>query len=1354
VNELLSRWHELQRQGQSLSPEALCAECPQLLPELKREIAALAAMEGFLGVAQACAGSVEEPSPTGPATRVELDGASLAEARQVPPAPMPPDDPEATRYTPLPPKPLAAAPLNWPAVPGYEILGILGRGGMGVVYRALDRRTGRVVALKKMQHRDGMFLELFKGEFRYLQGVAHPNLVQLYDLKSDGQEWLLTMELVEGVSFNDHISSCAEPSPPVATTDWVSTAAEAGQASCGLTPSQLNRLREALGQLAEGIAALHRHRRIHRDLKPQNVRVTPEGRVVILDFGLATDLGPTGEHLHEDQRLMGTLPYMAPEQGGTLPVSSPASDWYSVGVILYKTLTGRLPFTGNAMKVVQDKLRFDPPAPRDLRPDVPEDLNDLCVALLRRLPQNRPSGAEILERLGRKPSAPSAGLETSEATPLLGREQQLRFLDEAYETSRQRRAVLVAIHGPSGIGKSALVGHFLDRLRQGGAVVLAGRCYEHEVVPYKALDPLVDELGRYLRGLSHDEVELVLPRDVGPLMRVFPVLGRVSAVGEAAGRASGLFEPQELRHRAFAGLRELLTRVGERQALVLHIDDLQWGDIDSAYLLADLLQPPDPPPLLLLISYRSEDADSPCLRALAQVLGPGTTVDRRELHVAPLNERETRELVLGSLGAGAEHRAEEIARESGGNPFFITELVQEARSGGGQDAAVPVRGEITLDGLIRARVGRLPEGARRLLEVVAVSGRPLAELEAYRAAEVGADGRILMARLESARFLRGTGAAEEGCLETYHDRVRETVVRGLPPEPLRQHHQRLANVLEESGRSDPEEVGVHHEGAGNREKAGACYARAAERAAETLAFDQAANLYRRSLDLRPVTGAEGRELRAKLGNALANAGRGAEAGPVFLNTAEEAEATQALELRRRAAEQFLVSGRIGEGLDVLRIVLSAVGFRLLVGRARVLLGMLLERVRLRLRGLNFREREADSIPAEQLLRIDTCETAYRRLCMLDVPQSLIFQTRLLRLALQAGEPSRIALGLAGEAGFSTLGGSSGRPRAEEVMNTAMRLAERLDQPFLLAYTTFIRGLMAWAVGHWKESLALCERAEAIAAERQVSFFGERTKLQHFTIDCLALLGQWRELGRRLPGFLTEARRRGDRFAASMILVHSYVPRLAMGGPGDAEEIIRQAEEEWPEEGMFCVSFWALFGRAEAALYRGEGRRAGELIAQGWPALNRTTLVAYIEPLLLFFRHLRARAALGAAQAVPAGEWAFGQRARLLRSAARDARGIERRHMPWANPLAHLIRAGIAALRGQKEETLALFVAAEKEFAAADMNLYASVTRRRRGQLLGGEEGQALVDAADAWMREQEIREPARIAATLAPGFAD
>jgi hypothetical protein len=220
----------------------------------------------------------------------------------------------------------------------------------------------------------------------------------------------------------------------------------------------------------------------------------------------------------------------------------------------------------------------------------------------------------------------------------------------------------------------------------------------------------------------------------------------------------------------------------------------------------------------------------------------------------------------------------------------------------------------------------------------------------------------------------------------------------------------------------------------------------------------------------------------------------------------------------------------------------------------------------------------------------------------------------------------------------------------------------------------------------------------------------------------------------------------------MILAHSYVPYLAADRADNADDIIRQGAEEWPHEGTMA-SFLGLYGRAETALYRGEGMHAWDLIGGEEAALNRSTFFKSIQVRFILMIHLRARTALAASAAAAKGSF-FSPRERLLRRAVHDAKRIERQRMPWSDPLEKLIRSGIANLRGRTGEAVSLLDAAEKELLTADMALYAAAARRQRGMLLGGANGQSLVKAADGFMTSQDIRNPARIAAMLAPGFAN
>jgi serine/threonine protein kinase len=499
----------------------------------------------------------------------------------------------------LRPLPASAPASVVPEVAGYEILGELGRGGMGVVYQARERRTGKQVALKMMQWADPVGMYRFKQEFRSLAGLSHPNLVSLYELTAGGAVWFFTMELIDGKPFLAHVR---EP--------YRDTAAP-------LTPVGVQRLRSALTQLADGIEFLHANGKLHRDIKPGNVLVTTEGRLVLLDFGLAAQMDSNGRHVSVQPRLLGTIAYMAPEQAGCQAVSA-ASDWYSVGVMLFEALTGRMPFEGNPVQVLLEKQQRDPPSPRDFVFGLPEDLVQLCEDLLQCNPADRPSGAEVRRRLGGP--VETAAPRLAESTPLTGRREHMRQLASAFEQMCQGQTVVVSVAGRAGAGKTTLIRQFLDEVeQQGDAVILSGRCFEQESVPYKALDNLIDSLSHYLDGLPRLMVEALLPRDAGPLAMLFPVLRQVPAVADAPRRSEPT-DPEEMRRRAIAGLRELLGRLGDRRPLVLSIDDLQWGDEDSARVLAELLTPPDAPRVLLLVCYRSEDAvESACLRTFTGI---------------------------------------------------------------------------------------------------------------------------------------------------------------------------------------------------------------------------------------------------------------------------------------------------------------------------------------------------------------------------------------------------------------------------------------------------------------------------------------------------------------------------------------------------------------------------------------------------------------------------------------------------------------------------------------------------------------------------------------------------------------
>ena len=444
----------------------------------------------------------------------------------------------------LPGRALLESGLNVCVNHRYKLSGMIGRGGMGVVYRAHDQRLDRIVALKTIRWFDPALLYRFKREFRSLSSMSHPNLVALYELTSDGGTWFIVMEYIDGIPFMSYVSRSAFTSTASNDVCWP------------------DRLRRGLTQLALGVSALHQAGKLHRDIKPSNVLVSREERVVLLDFGLAAELGAMGVHDSTDGRIVGTASYMAPEQAQGQP-TSPASDWYSVGSMLYEALTGRTPFAGSELDVLFAKRQAEPVPPRALMDGLPDDLACLCTDLLRHEPSARPTGQEILRRLGAGAAeAGPARATASRPVALVGRRRQLKVLEAASLAVMHGETVVTLVHGQSGVGKTALVSEFLQGL---GAtlkpLVFAGKCYAQESVPYKALDMIIDGLSRYLRQLPAAKAQAVVPRDVQLLAQVFPVLLQAEAVSTAPRRSFLIADPQELRRRAILVLRELLARL-------------------------------------------------------------------------------------------------------------------------------------------------------------------------------------------------------------------------------------------------------------------------------------------------------------------------------------------------------------------------------------------------------------------------------------------------------------------------------------------------------------------------------------------------------------------------------------------------------------------------------------------------------------------------------------------------------------------------------------------------------------------------------------------------------------------------
>ncbi len=1266
-----------------------------------------------------------------------------------------------------------AATPDWKGNQRYDVVRRIGEGGMGVVYEAFDRERGQAVALKSLLNFTPAALYRFKQEFRTLADVHHPNLVRLYELVvTEDNSAFFTMEIVNGVDFLTHVHkpgtrrdahapsrivtmSNTRPDREMMQTvrpgpgDSVPRAQPSPLAS---SPADFDHLRRALRQLVQGVMALHGAGKLHRDIKPSNVLVANDGRVVILDFGVATDLARVvDENLSEGYEVVGTARYMAPEQAAS-ETPTAASDWYSVGAVLYEALVGRTPFVGSAVDVLTLKTLNDPMAPAECVDGVPPDLDSLCLALLDRDAERRPTGAEILRRLGASQSLrPVPSLhppaDPPRAAVLVGRERQIAEMRDGYERVREGRPVTLRVAGASGMGKSAVAAHFLDGLvEKGEAVVLRGRAYERESVPYKAVDSVIDALSRYLLHFEAEGEAIDLPADIGALARVFPVLKRVASIGDLA--EAEVTDPNLVRRRAFAALRELLGTLAKRRPLVLYVDDVQWGDADSSALLLELVRPPAAPPVLFIMTHRNEESqDSPFLEEMRQRWPEGA--ESREILVGALDQTDGQRLALALLDSTdemAQRTARAAARESAGSPFLIEELVRSNSSLADRPQGDTLA-TLTLDQMVAQRLDRLPDDARLLLEVMAVGGRPLPVFVVAEASGVGgAEIDKAIAAVRARRFLR-TGLRDgHETVEVSHDRFRETIVAQLPAAKLREHHGRLARALEAAPGADAEAIAMHMLGAGDNAHAARYAERAAEEAIAKLAFEQAARLLAMALDIAPGSADETRRLRTRLATVFEWSGRGTEAAKTYLEAAQGAAPLERAELERAASVELLASGQMVEGTAVLHRVLAVVGLPAPRSALGAVFWLIVHRIRLALASRSgFRFQSPTSEPSRlERARVDAVFSAAIGFAITNVILGTCMAVRGLLLALKFGDRFQVMRAAILEASqHAAVGGKQGKLE-RALVDFARRLADEEGTVPALGFFDGNLGVSIYLRGEWKKALEILDRSGA-RDEIYDHSAGWVSTARVFSCWTLNLLGEHRELAIRHAAIVADAEQRGDMYTSVQLRDGSLAILWLVGDdPEGARRHVQQAMSLWPDDRYLLQHWHRLYGEAEIELYVGDGAKAYARVDRDTRLLKRSLLLA-VQHMRVQTTFLRGRCAIASLEAEPAVR---GQR---LKETRRLALQLEKEKMGWSAPFAAILKAGAANAEGDRAGAIAALRSAIDLAVAADMAGYASASRYQLGSLLGGDDGRALMVGAEEAMRAQGVRAPGRFAATLVPG---
>jgi len=1234
---------------------------------------------------------------------------------------------------------------------------LLGTGGTGSVHLVFDKQLGTEVALKTLNLSGGTDLYRFKREFRALADVKHPNLVSLHELISDGSSWFFTMEYVAGLPFDQYLlgrSSSSETEMSIASSDR----------AVPEPPSHVDsqRLLHTIQQLCSGVHAMHEIGSIHRDLKPRNVLVTADGRLVILDFGLTE---PAGKTIHSGGGVSGTPAYMAPEQALDRPCL-PSADWYAVGTMIYEVLTGRCPFEGAMFDVLLRKQTEDPPPPTQLNPNADELLSELCMRLLHRDENQRPTGPEILVRLGvagDRRAPPSLRRHTPLGTVALrlpGRDRELQCLFAAYAKARKGNLSVVMVQGSSGIGKTCLVETFLDEVQGGGqaatALVLRGRCHEREALPFKALDNVVDGLSHCLASLGADDQAYVLPDGIMYLSEIFPVLRRLKLTEHRRYFLPPLRDAKELRNQAFVAFCELLRRMAKLQPVVIFIDDLQWADRDSFALLRAITQQPGAPPVLLVLAARKVPEGSP-VEILLHEFQDQTALE--PVTLGPLSPESTRSLVDNLLDPdeiepAVRHRiADSAVREAGGNPFFAVELVHHLRTvvlpKGGAEARFD-GSAFHLEGMLLGRVGALPADSQNLLRVIAVAGDPLAQRALAAAAGIPFGSEAWEQGISSLLdqcLIRRSGRQGEDLVEPYHDRIRETVVASLDAATLRQVHLGLARAVEEWERERTDMLARYWLSAEDHERAKHYACEAAAEARAKLAFDRAAELYETAASLESDAGARV-ELLRRVGECQASSGRAMLAADAYQRAAALSEAGQADRLRHLAAEQLLRGGQIAQGLEVLNSVLDGAGLRFASGPRQALLSVTLRISWLRLRGLKFRERPKTEISEKDKRLLDILWSANTGLGVVDTLRADDFLLRFLLLALKSGDIRRVAQGLGVLAGQLAALGARYFGWAARMVSEAEVLARRSSHAPTIGLARMCKAVVRYFTGEFDGAANDLTAVEQYILSHCHGMGWELATTRSFTCFALRLTGRLRELCERFDRYTADADRTGDRYLATNLRTYQSVVWLIRDDVARAAKGIEGCLDAWPADMYHVQHFFHLYARCEQALYAEEPEVAWQAIVTDERRLKRSGLLK-VAGLRLENAWIRGRVALALAEKTEG-------RSRLpwLDVARHSARYLREAEHQTGVAMGAALEAGIHWLHPKTDRGRAI-AALERALAiaeAAGSILIAESVRRWLGEIGGGRRGEEIRARSNGWMADQGVMSPARLAHLYAPGF--
>jgi len=603
----------------------------------------------------------------------------------------------------------------------------------------------------------------FKQEFRTMVKLRHPNTVHVYDFgKLENGEDYITMEIVPGKELRDIIRERQLDIPEIY---------------------------RILIQTTQVLNFIHSRLLVHRDIKPDNIRLTPEGNVKIMDFGLMEQMG-----MPSNGEIAGTPLYMPPEvtRGGIIDTRS---DLYSLGIMAYELTTGKIPFLGTTiLEIIKKHIEESPASIRQLRGDIPEELEKVILRLIAKEPDDRyQTTAELINDLA-KLSSEKVPVETLEqrksylnCSELIGRAKEMQELKDLFEIIKKGKGQSIFIGAPAGTGKTRLIQEFRLYVQLAGVTFVQGNCFEQGMIVYHALS----EAFKPLLPLTKKEI---VDKYGSILVKVMPEL-----------RSKGYQSAPELeeyseKSRLFEAVTGWLKKVSEVQPLVIYIEDLHWVDMPSIDLLNACIRELRESPVMIMCSFRDDEVKS--TSRIFQTVEENLT---REMKLTPLNTENIGILIAKMLGRAelAWDFTEHIYTATGGNPFFVSEIMRALI----EDAQLRLeRGRwilpmdvsalelpSSIEATIIRRLKLLKPEALNVARIAAVVARNL-DLSFIKTLSGLADEQLfdILDELIERQFMK----TEDKQYVFTHDRVRETLYAQLDEETKKKIHEKTAIIIE------------------------------------------------------------------------------------------------------------------------------------------------------------------------------------------------------------------------------------------------------------------------------------------------------------------------------------------------------------------------------------------------------------------------------------------------------------------------------------------------------------------------------------------------------------------------------